>query len=156
MATFQPARAKRRARALPRPLAPPVMAMRWLGKRFMVSSCCFCFTPLSQLGRGVGGEGPSSQATPAFGERLCRSSPFILFLFYQVELDIYESDWTLRVVRTLAPSPCIPLPRREREITVSLSSTSHTSSIPAWQSTPDALHRGHLPCAAPVRSRTGR
>src|SRR5690606_30624450 len=58
MATFQPARAKRRARALPRPLAPPVMAMRWLGKRFMVSSCCFCFTPLSRLGRGVGGEGP--------------------------------------------------------------------------------------------------
>src|SRR5690554_3404014 len=65
-------------------------------------------------------------------------------------------DRDLRVVRTLAPSPCIPLPRREREITVSLSSTSHTSSIPAWQSTPDALHRGHPPYAAPARSRTGR
>src|SRR5690606_12053202 len=40
------------------------IALRWLGKRFMVSSYCFCLTPLSQLGRGVGGEGWSSHARP--------------------------------------------------------------------------------------------
>src|SRR5690606_28124784 len=90
---------------------------------------------------------------------------FLLFLFYS-PLPAGERGWGRGPELTSdsglwgAALPLLPLTLalslQGRGNWSSPSSTSHTSSIPAWQSTPDALHRGHLPCAAPVRSRTGR
>src|SRR5690554_6849829 len=115
MATFQPARAKRRARALPRPLAPPVMAMRWLGKRFMVSSYCFCFTPLSQLGRGVGGEGWSSHARP--NPQSCTSTRALsLCPSPQRERELSEPGPNPQSCTSTRALSLCPSPQREREL----------------------------------------
>src|SRR5690606_18047375 len=110
---------------------------------------------------------------PGNGNALVRKTfhgEFLLFLFYS-PLPTGERGWGRGLELTCKTEPselyehsrplpvslCLRgLPRREREITVSPSSASHTSSIPAWQSTPDALHRGRPPCAVPARSRTGR